>query len=60
MGGDVVRKDGVGWVVPVTSGHSFEGRRGLQVSRRNGAAQTNMQKASAKILKILDFLEKLK
>ena len=60
MGSNVVRKDGAGWTVPVTAGHNFEGRPALQVSRRNGAAQTNMQKASAKILKILDFLEKLK
>ena len=60
MGANVVRKDGVGWNSPVTAGHTFQGRPALQVSRRNGAAQANMQKASAKILKILDFLGKLK
>jgi hypothetical protein len=59
MGADVVRAGGQSWVVPVTPGHTFEGRRALQVSRRNGAAQTNTQKAAAKILKVLDFLEKL-
>lgn len=59
IGGDVVRADGVEFAVPVTRGHSFEGRTAIQVSRRNGAAQSGMQKVTAKILKILDFLEKL-
>jgi hypothetical protein len=58
--GDVQRVDGAPFAVPVTAGHSFEGRRALQVSRRNGAAQAGMQKAPAKILKVLDFLEKLR
>ena len=58
--GDVVRVDGVAFVVPITQGHSFEGRRAIQVSRRNGAAQSGLQKASAKVLKVLDFLEKLR
>ena len=60
IGGDVVRADGVPFVVPVTHGHTFEGRRAIQVSRRNGAAQSGLQKALAKILKVLDFLEKLR
>jgi hypothetical protein len=60
IGADVQRVDGVPFTVPVTPGHNFEGRRALQVSRRNGAAQTGMQKAPAKILKVLDFLEKLR
>ena len=59
IGGDVVRADGVAFVVPVTPGHHFEGRSAIQVSRRNSAAQSGLQKAPAKILKILDFLEKL-
>ncbi len=60
MGADVARADGVRFAVPVTPGHQFEGRPAIQISRRNGAAQTGgSQKAAAKILKVLDFLEKL-
>lgn len=59
IGGEVVRADGTGFAVPVTPGHRFEGRPAIQVSRRNSAAQSGMQTVSAKILKILDFLEKL-
>lgn len=59
IGGNVVRADGVAFVVPVTPGHHFEGRAAIQVSRRNSAAQSGLQKAPAKILKVLDFLEKL-
>lgn len=59
IGGNVVRADGKAFVVPVTPGHNFEGRPALQVSRRNSAAQSGLQKAPAKILKILDFLENL-
>jgi hypothetical protein len=59
IGGNVVRADGVAFVVPVTAGHHFEGRAAIQISRRNSAAQSGLQKAPAKILKVLDFLEKL-
>lgn len=60
IGADSARIDGVAFVPPVTSGHSFEGRRAIQVSRRSGAAaQNGLQKATAKLLKILDFLERL-
>lgn len=59
IGGDVVRSDGVAFVAPVVSGHHFEGRLAIQVSRRNSAAQSGLQKVPAKILKVLDFLEKL-
>ena len=60
IGGNVVRADGIAFAVPITPGHKFEGRAALQVSRRNSAAQSGTQKVSAKILKILDFLEKLR
>ena len=60
IGGGVVRADGIAFTAPVTPGHYFEGRAALQISRRNSAAQSGLQKASAKILKVLDFLEKLK
>jgi hypothetical protein len=56
---DLSRADGVEFAVPVTRGHNFQGRPAIQVSRRNGAAQGGLQKVSAKILKVLDFLEKL-
>jgi len=59
IGADVVRADGVAFVPPVTQGHHFEGRPAIQVSRRNSAAQSGLQKVPAKILKVLDFLEKL-
>jgi len=59
IGGDVVRADGIAFVPPVTPGHHFEGRPAIQISRRNSAAQNGLQKAPAKILKVLDFLEKL-
>jgi len=59
IGGDLARVDGVDFVAPVTRGHSFEGRPAIQISRRSAAAQNGLQKVTAKILKILDFLEKL-
>lgn len=59
IGADVARADGVGFVAPVTPGHNFEGRPAIQVSRRSAAAQSGSQKVLAKILKVLDFLEKL-
>jgi hypothetical protein len=57
--GNVVRVDGRPFVAPVTPGHSFGGRPALQVSRRNSAVQSGLQKAKTKILKVLDFLENL-
>lgn len=59
IGAEIVRADSVAFAAPITPGHQFEGRPAIQVSRRNGAANGGLQKASAKILKILDFLEKL-
>lgn len=59
IGSNVARVDGVPFAAPVTPGHHFEGRPAIQVSRRNGSAEGGLQKATAKILKILDFLEKL-
>lgn len=59
IGADIVRADGTVFAAPVTRGHQFEGRAAIQVSRRNGAAVTGSQKVTAKILKIVDFLEKL-
>lgn len=59
IGDAVTRKDGVAFAAPVTRGHQFEGRPAIQVSRRNTAAQNGLQKATVKILKVLDFLERL-
>jgi hypothetical protein len=59
MGDDVVRTDGISFSAPVTAGHHFEGRPAIQVSRRSAAAEGGSQKATAKILKVLDFLEDL-
>jgi hypothetical protein len=55
----VRRANGQPFVVPVTPGHQYEGRPALQVSRRNSAAQNVFQKVAAKVLKVMDFLEKL-
>lgn len=59
IGANTTRADGIGFVAPITPGHSFEGRPAIQVSRRSGAAQNGLQKVTAKILKVLDFLERL-
>jgi hypothetical protein len=59
IGANTVRADGVAFVAPVTPGHAFLGRPAIQVSRRSGAAQNGLQKVTAKILKVLDFLEKM-
>ena len=59
LGGDVTRADGVAFQSPITPGHRFEGRPAFQISRRSSAAQSGSQKAVAKVLKIIDFLEKL-
>lgn len=59
IGVDVKRADGVAFHAPVTPGHNFEGRGAIQISRRSAAAQSGSQRAVAKILKVLDFLEKL-
>lgn len=59
IGADVVRVDGVPFSPPITPGHQFADRPALQVSRRNGSAHSGLQKATTKMLKILDFLEKL-
>lgn len=59
IGSDIKRVDGREFVAPVTRGHQFQGRSAIQVSRRSGAAQNGLQKATAKTLKVLDFLEKL-
>lgn len=59
IGGEVRRADGQGFAPPVTAGHAFEGRPALQISRRNSTAQNGKQKVCAKVLKVLDFLERL-
>ena len=56
---NVRRANGRAFEVPVTPGHRFEGRPALQVSRRNSAAQNGLQKVPTKILKVLDYLERL-
>lgn len=59
MGADVSRIDNVPFAAPVTAGHHFEGRPAIQISRRSAAADAGSQKVTAKILKVLDFLENL-
>lgn len=59
IGAEVRRADGVAFQAPVTTGHNFEGRPAIQVSRRYAAAQSGTQKATAKVLKVLDYLGRL-
>lgn len=59
IGAETNRVDGREFAAPVTRGHQFQGRTAIQVSRRNGAAQNGLQKATTKILKVLDFLTRL-
>jgi Prokaryotic E2 family E len=58
IGANVSRANGAPFVVPITRGHQFEGRPAIQVSRRNGTAQSGVQKVTTKILKVLDYLER--
>jgi hypothetical protein len=59
IGSEVRLTDGRAFAPPVTRGAMFEGRAAIQVSRRSSAAQQGLQKAATKVLKVLDFLEKL-
>lgn len=55
----VQRTDGLPFEVPITHGAQFNGRSAIQISRRNNHAHTHPQTAVSKMLKVLDFLEKL-
>jgi hypothetical protein len=59
MASEVTRVDGIGFSAPVTNGHNFEGRPAIQISRRSAGAEAGSQKVTAKILKVLAFLENL-
>ena len=59
IGGGVRRADGLAFVAPVTEGAQFLERSALQVSRRNNHTQNYPQKAVAKFVKVLHFLEEL-
>ncbi len=56
---NVRRVDDVAFEPPVTPGAQFLGRPALQVSRRNNHTQLYPQKAVAKFVKVLHFLEEL-
>lgn len=60
MGEDVRKIDGASFNGAITLGHKFDGRNAIQISRRNTRADSGFQKATSKILKVLDYLEKLK
>lgn len=59
IGDEVRRVDGIEFAAPVTRGHVFQERAAIQVSRRSGTAQNGLQKVTAKLLKVLDFLDKV-
>ena len=59
MDAAVSRADGQGFEAPITQGHNFVGRPAIQISRRNNQIQNYPQTAVAKLMKILNFLEKL-
>lgn len=55
----VQRIDGVPFEAPITHGAQFNGLPAIQISRRNNHAQTHPQTAVSKIVKVLDYLEKM-
>lgn len=55
----VSRVDGRSFDAPITPGHNFSGRPAIQISRVNNHVQHCPQTTVAKVMKILDFLEKL-
>lgn len=59
IGKEVSRVDGKNFEPPITRGHNFQGRGAIQISRRNGAAEAGLQKATTKILKVLYYLEQI-
>lgn len=59
MDAAVRRTSGAAFEVPITPNASFQGRPAFQISRRNNHAHNHPQSAVAKIVKVLDFLEKL-
>ena len=59
MDAQVQRANGAAFEIPITVGHQFCGRAAIQISRRNNQAQSSPQKAVAKFMKIIDFLERL-
>lgn len=59
MDPQVQRSDGIAFQAPVTRGANFNGRPAIQISRRNNHAHSHPQTAVSKIVKVLDFLEKL-
>lgn len=59
IGSDVSRIDKTPFAAPVTTGHTFQGRPAIQISRRSAAAQAGSQTATAKLLKVIDFLQNL-
>jgi hypothetical protein len=59
IAGNVTRADGIAFVAPVTSGHNFQGRPAIQISRRASTAPGGTHNVTAKILKVIYFLEHL-
>ncbi|MGZ3236971.1 MAG: hypothetical protein ACXU8A_06295 [Burkholderiaceae bacterium] len=59
VGEEIGRVDGRAFEAPVTRGHTFESRPAIQISRRCTTADNGSQKATAKILKILNFMGNL-
>ncbi|HXE49118.1 MAG TPA: hypothetical protein VN663_12155 [Ramlibacter sp.] len=59
VGSEIRRADGKAFEAPVTPA-SFAGRSAWQISRRSPNAQVDQQKANAKFLKVINFLQNLK
>jgi hypothetical protein len=55
----VRRADGQPFQIPITNGHTFQGRPALQISRINRQVQLTTQTAVIRFKKTLDFLESL-
>jgi hypothetical protein len=57
--GNVKRVDGQPFSAPVTTGHSWQNRPAIQISRANRNVQVAPQTARSKVLKVIHFLEAL-
>jgi hypothetical protein len=54
--GDLARADGNPLVAPVTSGHVYQARAAVQVSRRSNARDPQRETATMKYMKVASYL----
>lgn len=56
VGAEVGRVHGGSWQVPISTGHQFEGRPALQISRRTNNLLATAGCAAGKFIKVLHFI----